>query len=278
MKGTFGYKEETGENGEVTQVRDTDAEGITFETNADADKIVDAVKAMVEDYNAMVTEIKNAYSTLPLQRNNKSYYEPLTDEDMEDMSESAIKAWEDKAKTGILFGDSDLSSLYRRLTSAVSMTGASGDDLKAAGITLSYSNGLTTLKFDEQALRDTLNSDPDKVRNIFTDSTESGSKTNGLMQALKEPLDLYGATSGTSAITGSKGVLVNKAGSPLAASTLYNNTIQKQLNKIDEDIQKWQDKMSDQVDYYTKQFSRLEQLINQMNSQSSSIMSLMGGN
>ena len=278
LKGTFGYKEETGENGEVTQVRDTDAEGITFETNADADKIVDAVKAMVEDYNAMVTEIKNAYSTLPLQRNNKSYYEPLTDEDMEDMSESAIKAWEDKAKTGILFGDSDLSSLYRRLTSAVSMTGASGDDLKAAGITLSYSNGLTTLKFDEQALRDTLNSDPDKVRNIFTDSTESGSKTNGLMQALKEPLDLYGATSGTSAITGSKGVLVNKAGSPLAASTLYNNTIQKQLNKIDEDIQKWQDKMSDQVDYYTKQFSRLEQLINQMNSQSSSIMSLMGGN
>ncbi len=35
--------------------------------------------------------------------------------------------------------------------------------------------------------------------------------------------------------------------------------------------------MNDQVDYYTNQFSRLEQLILQMNSQSSYFSQLMGG-
>ena len=35
--------------------------------------------------------------------------------------------------------------------------------------------------------------------------------------------------------------------------------------------------MSDRIDYYTNQFTRLEQLINQMNSQSSALAGLMGG-
>ena len=35
--------------------------------------------------------------------------------------------------------------------------------------------------------------------------------------------------------------------------------------------------MSDQVDYYTSQFSKLEQLIAQMNSQSSALSQMMGG-
>lgn len=248
----------------------TSTEGVTFETSSDADKIVDVVKQMVADYNAMAKEIKDAYSTLPAQRSNGAYYEPLTSEDEDGMSESAIKNWNDKAKQGLLFGDRDLASLYQRMTSAISMTGENGAALRAAGITVSYSNGLSTLEFDEDKFRTALNNDPDKVRDAFTASVESGAKSNGLMQALKQPLEIYGKTEG------GKGVLVEKAGSPLAPSTMYNNTIQKELNRIDEEIEKWQDKMSNQVDYYTNQFSRLEQLIQQMNSQSSYFSQLMG--
>lgn len=252
-------------------VVDKSAEGVTFETSSDADKIVDVVKQMVEDYNAMAKEIKEAYSTLPAQRSNGAYYEPLTDEDEEGMSESAIKNWNDKAKQGILFGDRDLASLYQRMTNAISMTGENGAALREAGITVSYSNGLSTLEFNEDKFRAALNNDPDKVRDAFTASVDSGAKSNGLMQALKQPLDLYGKTEG------GKGVLVEKAGSPLAPSTMYNNTIQKELNNIDSQIERWQEKMEDQIDHYTSQFSRLEQLIQQMNSQSSYFSQLMGG-
>lgn len=276
LKGTFNYAETdvTDESGKVITAAGTlveDPEAVTFTSTSDADKVVDAIRSMVEDYNAMVTEIKNAYSTLPAQKSSGAYYEPLTDKDMEGMSESAIAAYEEKAKQGLLFGDSDLSALYSRLLNAVSMTGSDGAALKAAGITTAYSNGLTTLTLDETTLRATLETDPDKVRDIFTKSTESGASTNGLMQALKTPLDLYGKT------TGGKGILVEKAGSPLDSSTLYSNTIQTQLDALDQQIQKWQDKMSDQIDRYTAKFSALEQLVSEMNSQSSYFAGLMSG-
>ena len=35
--------------------------------------------------------------------------------------------------------------------------------------------------------------------------------------------------------------------------------------------------MSDRIDFYTNQFTRLEMLINQMNSQSSALSGMMGG-
>ena len=250
---------------------DGSSESVTFETSADSDKIVDVIKKMVEDYNAMVTEIKNAYSVLPAQQSNGKYYEPMTAEEEEKYSESFVKNWNEKAKQGLLFGDRDLANLYSSLTSAISMTGESGAVLRAAGITVNYANGLSTLDFDEDKFRAAMDKDPDKIRDAFTASTDAGAASSGLMESLKQPLDMYGKTSG------GKGILVEKAGSPLAASSMYSNLIQQELDDIDSQITKWQDKLSDKVDYYTNQFSRLEQLIQQMNSQSSYFSQLSGG-
>lgn len=266
LKGTFGaYKAD----GTIDQTP-AEADAVSFTSSSDADKIIDAIKSMVEDYNAMVTEIKNAYSTMPQQKSNGKYYEPLTEEDKADMSESSIKAYEEKAKQGLLFADRDLSALYTQLTSAISMSGKDGADLKAIGITSNYSNGLTTLSLNEEKLRSALETDPDKVRDVFSKSVASGSSSNGLMQALKSPLDMYSKTQGT------KGILVQKAGSTLAPSTLYKNTLQNKLDDIDTQIEKWQDKMADQVDRYTSKFAALEKLIAQMNSQSSALAGFLG--
>lgn len=245
-------------------------EAVTFETTTDSDKIVDLIKQFVEDYNAMATEIKNAYSTLPAQKSNGQYYEPLTEDEEADATESFIKNWNEKAQQGILFGDSDLRNLYSMMTNAISMTGELGATLRSAGITVNYADGLSTLSFDEDKFRTALENNPDKVRDAFTASTSSGASEKGLLQALKVPLDMYGKTSG------GKGILVEKAGSPLAASTLYSNDIQKQLNSIDTQIEKWQDLMSNKIDFYTRQFSKLEQLVQQMNSQSSYFSQLTG--
>lgn len=269
LKGTFGAYGSSNTLGE-NNIAAAKADAVSFTASSDADKIVDAIKSMVEDYNAMVTEIKNAYSTMPQQKSNGKYYEPLTEEDKADMSESSIKAYEEKAKQGLLFADRDLSALYTQLTSAISMSGKDGADLKAIGITSNYSNGLTTLSLNEEKLRAALDTDPDKVRDVFSKSVASGSSSNGLMQALKSPLDMYSKTQGT------KGILVQKAGSTLAPSTLYKNTLQNKLDDIDTQIEKWQDKMADQVDRYTSKFAALEKLIAQMNSQSSALAGFLG--
>jgi flagellar hook-associated protein 2 len=262
LKGAFGY------DGDSLA---TDAEAVTFTSTTDADKIVDAVKSFVEDYNAMITEIKNAYSTMPAQKSDGSSYEPLTSDDSEGMTESEIEAYEEKAKQGILFADRDISDLYSALNSAINPGGTDASFLRSIGIDTAYSDGLTTLKLDEDALRAALESDPDGVKDAFTKTVSGGASTDGLMQSLKTAVDKYGKETGT------KGILLTRAGSVKAPTTLNDNTLQDKLNDLDDEIEKWQDQLSTKIDWYTSQFTQLEQLILQMNSQSSTLSGLMGG-
>lgn len=245
---------------------------VTFSSKTDTDKIIDVVKTMVEDYNAIVSEVKKAYSDMPLKKSDGSRYKPLTDEDKADMTESEIKAYEEKAKTGILFMDRDLSSLYSALRSAVAPGGSDGSFLRSIGIKTSYEDGLTTLSLDENALREALEQNPDQVKDAFTKSKENGAASDGLMASIQKVTDRYAATTGAT-----KGILIEKAGSKYSPSAALNNTLLEQMKDIDKQVDKWQAKMSDKVDYYTNKFTQLEMLIAQMNSQSSSLAGMMGG-
>lgn len=245
---------------------------VTFSSKTDTDKIIDVVKTMVEDYNAIVSEVKKAYSDMPLEKSDGSRYKPLTDEDKADMTESEIKAYEEKAKTGILFMDRDLSSLYSALRSAVAPGGSDGSFLRSIGIKTSYEEGLTTLSLDENALREALEQNPDQVKDAFTKSKENGAASDGLMASIQKVTDRYAATTGAT-----KGILIEKAGSKYSPSAALNNTLLEQMKDIDKQVDKWQAKMSDKVDYYTNKFTQLEMLIAQMNSQSSSLAGMMGG-
>ncbi len=267
VKGTFNV------DGKNAPDKDGNAyEAITFNTTTDSDKIVETIRQFVDDYNEMATEIKNQYSTLPAQNSNGAKYEPLTAEEEEKYSESELKAYNEKAKQGILFGNTDLSSMYSKLLSAIAPGGTDGQTLREIGIGTSYSNGMTTLSLDEDKLRAALESDPDKVKNAFTKSKEGGSASDGLMTRMQNTLNTYVKTTGEP-----KGVLIQRAGSMKAYTSLNNNSLKSQIDNIDNQIDRWQTKMASQIDRYTTQFSRLEQLIAEMNSQSSAFMGLMGG-
>lgn len=270
LKGTFGEYAEQEVNGKF-ELKDK-PEAITFSTTSDSDKIVDAVKSFVDDYNKFITELHSAYSTMPLQDAKGNGYEPLSEEEAAKNTESYNKSYEEKAKTGILFGDSDLASLYSKLTSAVQGSGGVGQALRSIGLDVSYSNGLTTLTLDEDKLRSALDSDPDKVKDAFTQTTANGASANGLMANVKNIMEQYGNTS-----IARPGILVNKAGSTLSSYSLSHNELNDQINDLQKQIDKWQDRMGDKIDFYTNQFTQLEMLINQMNSQSSMLMGLTGG-
>ena len=267
LEGTFSAKDKNGND--TTNIDDIDGtQGVTFTSKTDTDTIVDVIKQMVTDYNAIVTEVKKAYTDMPLQKSDGSKYEPLTAEDEADMTESEIKAYEEKAKTGILFMDRELSSLYSALRGAVV---GDGDPayLRKIGISTSYEEGLTTITLDENKLRQALETDLDGVRDAFTKTGENG---NGLMASIQEVTDRYASTTGAT-----KGILIEKAGSKYSAASALNNTMQDKLEDLDEQIARWQDKMSNKVDYYTNKFTQLEVLINQMNAQSSALAGLTGG-
>ena len=272
FKGTFNVGEVDGvikSNSIDARMFDDKGEAVTFQAETDADTIVDAVKKMVEDYNEIMNSVKELYTTRPAQTSSGKSYEPLTDEEADGMTDTEIKNYEEKAKQGILYMDSDLSSLYNSLRSV--LTGNSGL-LKSIGLSTEYSNGNTTLKLDETALRQAISEDPEAVKDAFVSSKDNGAATDGLMAQMYKVVNNYAATSGAT-----KGILIEKAGSKYSPTAALDNTMLDKLNDIDDEIEEWQDKMSDKVDYYTNKFTQLEMLINQMNSQSSALSGLMGG-
>lgn len=256
VSGTFGtYKED----GTIDVDASKPEDAVTFDAKVDSDKAVDAVKQMVEDYNSMIELVNKELST-KRDRN----YAPLTDEQKKEMSEDEIKLWEEKAKAGMLFNDADLRSLADELRTVFS-----GTDIKAlqeAGITLSseYSeNGKIT--FDEEKFRAAVEADPEGISKLFTsEKDENGEGFNGIITTMNNICQKYASTTGAT-----KGILVERAGNKSAPLSLLNNTYLKEMNSIDEIIDSLNDKLKSERERYNKQFTNLEQLISQMNSQSS---------
>lgn len=261
-----------------TFTADNEGERVTFDKKVDADKIVDAVKSFVEDYNKVLAEINEQYSTQP---DHKNEYKPLTDDQKADMTEKQIEEYETKAKQGLLFGDNDLGNLSNALRFVFS-----NSDLDAIGVSVSTSysdKGKITL--DETKLRSALASDPDAVAEAFTAPLEQKQVTNsdgstswvddtssgGAMSRLKVQLDKYAATTGAT-----KGILIEKAGSQYSPMALLQNTLQDKIDSYDDVIDTLTDQLNDKIDFYTSKFSKLETLIAQMNSQSSYLSSLGG--
>lgn len=249
------------------------ADAVTFKTSSNADDIVETVKAFVDDVNKLMKDVHDAFATQPAEKSTTKHtrYEPLTEEDKKDMSETAIANYEEKAKQGLLFGDSDLSGLYGKLRDAIQSFGSDRVDMESIGLTTTYSDGVTTISFNENKMRAALESNPDKVRTVFTKTKEGGAATNGLMATLKSTMNAYASTS-----IGSPGILVRKAGTKLSSLSLLNNNIQKQIDNVNKQIENWQSKLSSKIDYYTKQFTALEKLMSTMNNQSSMLSDLMG--
>lgn len=254
------------------------SERVTFDKKVDADKIVDAVKSFVEDYNKVLAEINKQYSTQP---DHKNAYKPLTDDQKADMTEKQIEEYETKAKQGLLFGDNDLGNLSDALRFVFS-----NSNLDAIGVSVSTSysdRGRITL--DETKLRSALASDPDAVAEAFTAPLKQKQVTNsdgstswvddtssgGAMSRLKVRLDKYAATTGAT-----KGILIEKAGSQYSPTALLQNMLQDKIDSYDDVIDTLTDQLNDKIDFYTSKFSKLETLIARMNSQSSYLSSLGG--
>lgn len=262
LKDTFGYDKVTGEY-------DTTTEAITFDAKVDTDKTTQTVKEMIDAYNEIVELINKEVKTKP---NRK--YAPLTASQREDMSESEIKAYEEKAKEGLLFSDTDLRSFSDALRFVLPTSDR--DALSKIGISVSTSysdNGKLVL--DEAKFRSALESDPETVSKLFTRTAsvdEDGNKIEGgLMEKISNVMKRFAGTTGAT-----KGILVERAGSSHAPTTVLKNSIQDQLDDIDNYIDRLLSKLEKEEDRYISQFTTLETLMSQMNSQSSYLSQLMG--
>ncbi len=266
LKGTFGYNEK----GELENPNDV-TNAVEINASVDVDKLMDTIKSFVADYNAIVDMVNGELTT-----KHDRDYDPLTSDQKGELSESEISKWETKAKEGLLYGDSDLRSLSMDLRVVVS--GGLLTKFEEIGINLSSSysdNG--KLNIDESKLRAALETDPESVQKLFTSTAgkdaEGNETFNGLATNLKNVMNKYVKTIGSME---TKGILIRKAGSKSAAQSLTQNTYYDQLTAIDKMIDKLKARLKTEQDRYISQFSTLETMIANMNSQSS-YLSSMGG-
>lgn len=263
LKGTFGYDEQ----GKPIQ----DTEAITFDAKVDDEKVVETIKEMVKEFNEIIELVNKEAKTKP-----DRDYPPLTDEQKKELSESEIKAWEEKAKEGLLFNDNDIKGLSNGLRFVL----GSGDlqALEKIGITVSSTasdNG--KLSFDESKFKAALASDPESVKELFTKEEikdESGNviQSAGIATNMKNVLDKYAKTVGEP-----KGILIDRAGSIKSPASITQNELYKQIKEIDKRIASLQDTLQMETDRYIRQFTTLESLIAQMNSQSGMLSQFGGG-
>ena len=241
--------------------------GVSFTASADTEKVTETVKKFIEAYNAMIDEVRTQATTRP-----DSNYKPLTEDQKNEMNETSIKNWEDKAKEGILYNSSalkDLDNATQGIFSSMMINGVSYDDLEKIGI--SFSDDYTAggkIVFDEEKFKTAMDSDPEKVSDLFTG-------THGIVNTIDSTLSTY-ATRYASKNGNSYGVLIEEAGSEKLSLTLTNNSIYKELKDMQETITNLQSQLSTEQDRYISQFTQMERLINQMNSQSS-YLSQLGG-
>lgn len=231
---------------------------------ADIDKTIANVKAFVDTYNTYLKAINT-------ELNETKYrdFAPLTDEQKAEMKDSDIKAWEEKAKSGMLRRDSILSGLASglRLNFSTPVQGLSGKYNSAASIgvgTASYvdsSGDLTTevsnggkIYVNDEKLRKALEADPDIVYKMFgTQSDEKASE--GVANRLYD--QMYDTMKNLQEVSG------------YPDSTDTTSSIAKQLKDFNTRLTDMNDRLQQMEDRYYKQFDAMETALSKLNQQSS---------
>ena len=248
----------------------------SYEVTKDNSSAIEAVKSFVEDYNKIIEEV---YGELD-QKPDSDYY-ALTDDDIEDMdlSEKQQEKWEEKAKQGLLYNDSTVSTVMQKMRSVLYSTVKTAD-----GQTFSlFSMGITTsddwgdhgkLEIDETKLEAAFEQYSDQIADLFAGTTidENGNTVKtGIMHKLDDVLT--GAVKTTGARK-DKGTLVQLAGTKTGTAAT-DNSIYDQLKSISTLISSLETRYEQQQDRYWKQFSNLETMMGSLNSQTSYIQQLM---
>ena len=177
------------------------------------------------------------------------------------MSEKEIELWEKKAKEGLLHRDSTIDAFLQSMrTTLYEKPEGCPYALYDLGIETGEweSKGQLVFTADSEAkLRQILESDPESVMKLFTDSE------NGIFTKINRVIDETAKVS-----SGSPGALVELAGIKGKVSE-KNNTLYEQIKSIDDRIAVLKRTYEKQKNRYWSEFNTMEQLISNMNVQSS---------
>ena len=244
----------------------------TLSVTANTDKTYDKIMGFITKYNELIDKIKGK-----VEQKKQYSFNPLTEDQKEPED---IKIWEDKAKEGLIKGDSSLNSMLSSMRNAffddVYIDSSSEPKVK---VSISLKDlGFTTSKdytqrgkivIDESLTADeakkkfseALKSNGAEVADLFSKSSDSNDE-KGIFQRLNSIVENY-----TNPF-GEKGILLKKAGIK-GNTTEFKNLLSEQMIQKDKFISELTKKLAAKETNFYAKFARLEKAMNQLNSQSS---------
>ena len=251
----------------ITALKETGAdEEITLTTQDDVDGIYDMIKSFLKEYNTLINEMDKLYNA-----DSARGYEPLTDDEKDAMSDTAVEKYETKIKDALLRRDSNLSTV----SSALKEIMAGSVEVNGKNMYLS-DFGIETLSYFTAA---------ENEKNAYhIDGDADDSSTSGNADKLKSMISSDPDTV-VSFFSGMFKNLYTKM-SDLSKSVegyrTYGNFYDDKKMKSDYDdytskIKDLEDKLNDYEDKWYSKFSKMETALAKLQSNSSAVTSLLGG-
>lgn len=262
VSGISGYEDDTDAEGNA--IKKPIYEEVSINTEDDITGVYNMIKDFLKEYNAMIKELDSAYNA-----SSAKGYEPLTDDEKEAMSDKEIEEWEKKVKDALLRQDSDLGGVI----SSVKSNMLSTFEINGQKYTLS-SFGIETLGY--------FNSEENERGMYHIDGDPDDGITSGNTDKLKKMI-----ASDPDVVSSFFSQLANKVYDDLTVkmktteySSIYTVYEDKKMKTDISDyktkIDEAQKKLNAIEDKYYKQFSAMETAIGKLNSQQSSLSSMLG--
>lgn len=239
-------------------------ESLTISTDTDTQGLYDKIKDFLTEYNSIINELTSLYNA-----DSAKGYEPLTDDEKSEMSDSEVEKWETKIKDAILRNDSTVGGVMNSMTTAMmSSYTVNGKSYSLASFGIHTLGYLNAAKNEQYAYH--IDGDED-------DSNTSGNKDKLLDMITNNPEDveefMKQLTSGLYSALDTK----MKSTTMSSAYTIYNDKqMAKDYNSYTTQIKNWETKIEDLENRYYKQFSNMEKQLAKMQSSTSSLSSLFG--
>ena len=248
-------------NGLTINLKGVTSEVINLNVSNDTEATYNMIKGFVKEYNTILKSMNELYFA------DSAYgYDPLSDDDKEAMSEEEVEKWETKIKDSLLRRDSTLGQLMNAMKDSMMSSvnvGGKSYSLSTFGIT-------TSSDYSEKGL---LHIAGDK------DDSSYATENDKLMKALEEDPD---TVMETLSLIGKKlyDTMSDKMKSipnVRSALTFYNDKeIQNKQTTYKKELATLEERLTKMEERYYKQFSAMETALSKLESQSSSLSSLLG--
>lgn len=265
-------------------------EEISIVTSTDYDGIYNTIKDFLTEYNDLINEMDKLYNA-----DSARKYDMLTDDQKESMTDDEVEQWEDKIKSALLRKDNSLYNVMNTLTTTMmdgyyenNLSDKQKKNMSASEISAWYKEnggkkhylsdyGIGTLSYfeaqDNEHHAYHINGDADDE---FTSTKE-----DKLKAAIAE--DPEGTANFFATLCKT---LYSKLDETMSESTEYSSIYKvyndKQLKKDYKDYTKKisdaEDELNDYEDRWYNKFSKMEVALSKLQSQTSSISSMLGSN